>query len=221
MAILLQATRHPDIADSLPVALIGAGLPNLPGEMSKASTYSERLNWVQVDSLPAPACVDAVRTPAEEFEVIWTDAAVDKIVELSTGYPFFIQLYAREAWDGAGRPSGRPGTVIDVDQVIDAAPRVRQQLDQGLYAARYQRATPRQRAYLRAVASLGDDVVQVGEVAKILGEKLSALSQQRDQLIKNGLIHSPGYGQIEFSVPGFAEYVRRVGGLEQEDEVLF
>jgi hypothetical protein len=219
MAVLLQTTRHPDVADRLPVALIAAGLPYLPGEMSKASTYSERLNWIAVDNLSRLAVIDAVRVPAEEYEVTWTDTALAKIVELSKGYPFFVQLYASETWDGAGRPSDRPGTIIDVDAVIDAVPRVQERLDQGLYAARYQRATQKQRAYLRAVASLGDGTVSVGEVAQILGEKLSALSPQRDQLIKNGLIHSPGYGQIEFSVPGFADYVRRVGALEIDDEL--
>lgn len=211
MAALVEALGSVGASDGLPVVLVGAGLPHLPTELSKACTWAERLRYESVGRLPAQAARRALVEPAAELDVTYSPAAADLLLNEADGYPFFIQLYASETWRAAGLPSERPGTVIDVDAVASAVPEVKRILASGMYSARYERASMGEREYLLVMARLAsrseDGVASSGAIARELGRAMSALSPTRDSLIRKGIIYSPVKGRLEFSVPGFGAYV--------------
>jgi len=200
------------------IVLIGAGLPYLPSEMSKANTYAERFRYEAIDSLRDSEVRLAITGPAELEGVTWESAAVERVVALSFGYPYFVQLYASEAWITAGDATSV--TAAHVDSAMDA---VQRQLDAGLYAARYDRLSDTEREYVHAMVRAmriehSDLLVEVparservgsGEVAAGLGKTINAVAPTRDRVIRKGVIHSPQFGLLEFSVPGFANYVGR------------
>jgi hypothetical protein len=153
--------------------------------------------------------------------VMWDEDALTEVVELADGYPFFLQLYASEAWTEASR-SGPFGSITK-QHVDRAVPAVRRLLEHGMYGGRYEQTTATQRDYLYAMVDLmnldPDDTVQTkrvrsGDIARKLGRPISAVAPTRDALIRAGLIHSPSYGELELSIPGFAQYLdlRRVEG---------
>jgi hypothetical protein len=202
---LLQSLEADQDEDSR-VLLLGAGLPHTPGVLARARTYAERFRYEPLDDLARSEAIRAVTEPADELGVRWEPDAVERLVEVAKGYPYFLQLYASEAWAAA---SGRPA--IRVADLERAEERVLRLLDNGLYAARYQRASAGERAYLEAMASLMEPEGRVGSgaVAAALGKSLGDLAPVRDRLIRKGVIHSPATGVLVFSVPGFADYVRR------------
>ena len=200
------------------IVLIGAGLPYLPSEMSKANTYAERFRYEAIDSLRDSEVRLAITGPAELEGVSWESAAVERVVALSFGYPYFVQLFASEAWITAGDATSV--TASHVDSAMDA---VQRQLDAGLYAARYDRLSDTEREYVHAMVQAmrieqSDQLVAVptrservgsGDVAAGLGKSINAVAPTRDRVIRKGVIHSPQFGLLEFSVPGFANYVSR------------
>lgn len=204
LSILIQASQA---VLELPVALIGAGLPYLPAELSKANTYAERFRYEVIDALAEPDARAVVVEPAADLGVSVEDDAVTEILARSKGYPYFLQLYSAMAWEEAGFPS-RGGTV-SLGHLQAALPAIERRIDNGLYAARYDRATPIERSYLKAMAFLGDDRIVSGDVARHLGRPSTGVGPIRDRLIRKGLIHSPANNVLDFSVPGFAAYVRR------------
>ena len=210
LAVLVQALSA--IKDS-PIVLIGAGLPHLSSEMSKANTYAERFRYEEIDSLTDADARHAVFDPAFDQGVIWDDLALDMLVREAEGYPYFVQLYASETWVRAGDEPR-----VTAGHVLAAESSVRRQLDVGLYAARYDRLSDREREYVDGMVEVmtraGTDAgrgrrVSSGEVAAVLGKTLNAVGQARDRVIRKGIVHSPQFGMLEFSVPGFADYVRR------------
>jgi len=215
MAALVDATGS---VAPLPVLLIGAGLPYLPTELSAACTWAERLRYESLGRLGSGAARRAVVEPAARFGVTYSEEALHLLLSEADGYPFFLQLYANETWRAAGTPSDAPGTEIGLDEVASAVPEVKRILADGIYSARYGRASEKERGYLEAMARLQaqgataptggpGQAVRSGEVAKALQRDLSSLSPIRDSLIKKGLVHSPATGLLEFSVPGFGTYV--------------
>ena len=136
-------------------------------------------------------------------------ATIDRLVTLADGFPYFLQLYASETCIAAGAPSDRPGFVIEPRHLNVAIPEVQRRLDAGLYRSRFERASKSEQEYLEAMAALGDSSIGSGEVAKLLGKSLAQLSTTRDRLIAKGIIHSPSQGRLDFSAPGFGDYVRR------------
>ena len=203
---LLQALESNVDADAR-VLLIGAGLPITPAELSKARTYAERFRYERLDDLSAADARLALVEPAERLHVRWEDPALERVISLAKGYPYFLQLYASETWLVAGT-SPQAITLADVKQ---AEPRVARQLEAGLYATRYDRASQRERDYLQAMAALMSDGERVrsGAVAQRLSTQLSNLSPIRDRLIQKGVIYAPESGLLAFSVPGFRDYVIR------------
>jgi hypothetical protein len=207
---LLQALEADETEDSR-VLMLAAGLPTTPIELSKARTYAERFRYEPLDDLTNADARRAVAEAAERENVEWDADALDRVVELARGYPFFLQLYASETWDVAAAGS-QPLERIAVGRVHEAEPRVARRLDNGLYATRYGRSSEAERQYLHAVATLmatDGATVRSGDVARMLGRSLSELSQVRDRLIRKGVIHAPTVGLLTFSVPGFREYVNR------------
>ncbi|MGH9298810.1 MAG: AAA family ATPase [Acidimicrobiales bacterium] len=208
MAALIDAAGA---VNTLPVLLIGAGLPHLPAELAAACTWAERLRYESLGMLSDQAVRRAVNEVADLFGVSFSEDALNLVITEAEGYPYFVQLFASEGWRAAGSPSDRPGTVIGLDHVASAVPAVKRQLAAGMFPARYAKATPAEREYLRAMAHLQaadpSSGVRSGDIAGALGKSLQALSPHRDGLIKKGIVFSPSKGVLEFSAPGFAAYV--------------
>ncbi len=186
-----------------PLIVVGAGLPHLPSVLSASKSYSERLfRYVRIDRLERGAADLALLAPAEREEVTFEPAALDALYQAADGYPYFVQAYGKVTWDVA---TGSPVTAKDVGV---AAPEAEGELAVGFFGSRYERATPAEREYMRAMAALGDDPVPTSAVADELGRKPSSLSPARDGLIKKGLIYSSERGVIAFTVPHFGKFLR-------------
>lgn len=186
-----------------PLIVVGAGLPHLPAVLSAGKSYSERLfRYARIDRLDREATDFALLAPAEREDVTFTEEALDALYGAADGYPYFVQAYAKVVWDVA------PGTPITVDDIRVAAPEAESELAVGFFGSRYERATPAERDYMRAMAVLGDDPVPTASVADELGRKPSSLSPARDGLIKKGLIYSAERGMVAFTVPHFGRFLR-------------
>jgi hypothetical protein len=208
-ASALCAAFHEISQQGLPVVLVGAGLPHVPTTLSASKSYSERLfRYVAVGRLDRPAADRALVSPALEEGAEFTADALDALYATTDGYPYFVQAYGKVVWDVA------PGPRITVEDVAVAAPMARADLGVGFFGSRYERATPAERDYLQAMATLatalpeGDGAVATSEVARVLGRKPASLSPARDALLKKGLVYSAERGSIAFTVPHFAAYLR-------------
>ncbi|MCE5287951.1 MAG: AAA family ATPase [Nocardiaceae bacterium] len=192
--------------NGLPLIVVGAGLPHLPALLSAQKSYSERLfSYHRIDRLDRKSFDQALILPAEREDVKFTDEALDLLYQAADGYPFFVQAYGKATWDEA---ADSPITARDVKV---AAPIAEEELAVGFFGSRYERATPAEREYMRAMADLsGDDgPVSTANIAKHLGRKPASVSPARDGLIKKGLIYSAERGTIGFTVPHFGKYLRR------------
>ena len=200
-----------------PLIVVGAGLPHLPAVLSAAKSYSERLfRYQRIDRLDRIAADQALCAPAEREEVEYEQKALDLLYEKSGGYPYFVQAYGKATWDHAPRS---PVTAADVRV---AAPEAEAELAVGFFGSRFERATPAEREYMRAMATLSlvegevdgggrddmDAAVPTAEIARALGRKPASLSPARDALIKKGLIYSGERGTVAFTVPHFGRYLR-------------
>ena len=199
-----------DLRDRLPFAFIGAGLPHLPSYIAKAATYTERFRYEPTDNLHDQEARAAVLEPAAAEDVSWDQDALAKVVTAAAGYPYFLQLFAFEAWEAASR-AGRHETIVLAD-VEAGEPVAQRQIEAGIYGARFDGATETERRYLFAMSDLMSaegDRVRSGEIARALSRQLSAVSPTRDALIRKGIIHAPEHGLLAFSIPGFQQYVAR------------
>lgn len=207
----LIAAVHRASQKSWPIAVIGAGLPTLPSQLVEAKSYAERLfSYRHLGKLDREAAAEAIVLPASEANVDYQQRALACILDLSEGYPYFLQEWGKGVWDAAAES---PITAADVEA---ARPFVQEELDEQFFAVRLERATPAERRYLAAVADLGDGPQATGEVATQLGYTSTAgASVLRQDLIAKGLIYSPRYGQVDFTVPHFASFMRRRQPPEQ------
>jgi hypothetical protein len=205
----LCASCHELSQQGLPLVIVGAGLPHLPAVLSASKSYSERLfRYVRIDRLDRAAADQALEAPAAEEDVSFENAALEALYAATEGYPYFVQAYGKVTWDHALRS---PVTVADV---LVASPEAEAELAVGFFGSRYERATPAERDYLRAMAALSettDGAVPTGDVAVHLERKPSSLSPARDSLIKKGLVYSAERGTIAFTVPHFGTYLRKHG----------
>jgi hypothetical protein len=189
---------------SLPVVLVGAGLPQLPGLAGEAKSYAERLfDFPMIGSLSNADAKAAIAIPAQDRAAEFTDDALELIVAESRGYPYFLQEWGYHVWNNS------EGASITVDDVTSVRPLVVDQLDRNFFLVRADRLTPRERDYLRAMAELGSGPHRSGDVAAMLGVKVESVAPRRSQLISKGLIFSPAHGDTAFTVPLFDEYLRR------------
>lgn len=193
--------------DAAPLIVVGAGLPHLPAVLSASKSYSERLfGYHRIDRLDPDAAAHALLVPAEREQVEFTEDALAELYRQADGYPYFVQAYGKATWDQA------PASPITATDVTVAAPTAEEELAVGFFGSRYERATPAEREYMRAMADLsGDDgPVATSAVAEELRRKPASLSPARDGLIKKGLIYSAARGTIGFTVPHFGRYLRSV-----------
>lgn len=207
----LCAACHEISQSGLPVLIVGAGLPHVPAVLSASKSYSERLfRFARIDRLPRAEADRALVTPADEEGAAYEPEALEAMYAVTGGYPYFIQAYGKVVWDAA---TASPITAADVQM---AAPIAEAELAVGFFGSRFDRATPGEREYLRAMADAAltlDDLddtesVPTSEVALVLGRKPQSLSPARDALLKKGLIYSGERGRIAFTVPHFGQYLR-------------
>lgn len=205
----LCAACHELSQQGLPLVVVGAGLPHLPAVLSASKSYSERLfRYLRIDRLDRSAADQALVAPAADEGVAFDRAALDALYAATDGYPYFVQAYGKVTWDNA------PSSPVTGGDVLVASPEAEAELAVGFFGSRYERATPAERDYLRAIAALseaGDGAVPTADVANHLGRKPSSLSPARDSLIKKGLVYSAERGTIAFTVPHFGEYLRKHG----------
>lgn len=202
----LCAACHELSQSGAPFVVVGAGLPHLPAVLSASKSYSERLfRYVRIDRLDRADADQAVVAPVSREDASITDEALDALFDAAGGYPYFIQAYGKAAWDAA------PSDPITAEDVGVAAPEAEAELAVGFFGSRYERATPSEREYLRAMAELtkgkSDEGAATADIASHLGRKPSSLSPARDSLIKKGLIYSAERGRIAFTVPHFGRYL--------------
>jgi hypothetical protein len=204
----LCAACHELSQTGAPLMVVGAGLPHLPSVLSASKSYSERLfRYVRIDRLDPDGVERALLAPAEREGATWAPDALAAMDATSGGYPYFVQAYGKAAWDHA------PGSPITAADVEVAAPEAEAELAVGFFGSRYERATPAEREYLRAMAGLitepvPDVAVSTTDVAVVLGRKPSSLSPARDALIKKGLVYSAERGTLAFTVPHFGRWLR-------------
>ncbi len=203
----LCAAAHEISQQRLPLIIVGAGLPHLPAVLSASKSYSERLfSYSRIDRLSREAADLALQAPAAEEDAEYTDEALAALYEVTGGYPYFIQAYGKSVWDTA------PASPITAADVAVAVPDAEEELAVGFFGSRFERATPAEREYLRAMAECGEadgsEAVSTAAVADHLGRKAQSLSPARDALLKKGLVYSAERGKVSFTVPHFGKYLR-------------
>lgn len=204
LAALITAL-HRCAQRQLPVALVGAGLPQLRGRTGRAKSYAERLfDFPSVDALAPPDAERAIRKPALDEGVDYEAGAVAQILRETKGYPYFLQEWGKHAWDVASASPIREADVKVASRSAIAA------LDEGFFRVRFDRLNPSERRYLRAMAELGPGPHRSGDIAACLNRPVNTLGPVRAQLISKGMIWSPSHGDTAFTVPLFDEFMRRV-----------
>lgn len=191
--------------DGLPVLVAAAGLPSVLGLLGEAASYSERLfEFRVIHGLRPEDAREALETPAEAAGVRFQREAVDRIVELTSGYPYFLQELGREVWDTAAGPE-----VITLEEVEAAAPNALARLDDGFFRVRFDRAPAEDRALLFAMASLGAGPYPEKDIRAASGLRASDFDSRLDSLVRIGLCVSPRHGEVDFTVPLFDRFLRR------------
>jgi AAA ATPase domain len=203
LAALISAI-HRTVQLSLPVILVGAGLPQLPGLAGNAKSYAERLfDFPHVGSLDSEDARAVLVLPAEAQGVALTDEALDMLLDVTQGYPYFLQEWGYHVWNAA------PKSPITLDDVRLAAPDVQRQLDRNFFLVRMDRLTPAEKHYLGAMAELGAGPHRSGDIAARLGVKVESVAPRRSALIQKGMVYSPAHGDTAFTVPMFDDFLRR------------
>ncbi len=203
LAALITAL-HRCAQRQLPITLIGAGLPQLPGRMGRAKSYAERLfDFPVVGPLDDAAARVALIKPAQARGVSYTEPALKEVINQTRGYPYFLQEWGKHAWDSA---ADSPIALEDVRAALKSATAA---LDESFFRVRYDRLTPGEKTYLRAMAELGPGPHRSGDIAEVMQRAVTALAPTRGKLITKGMIWSPNHGDTAFTAPLFDEFMRR------------
>jgi len=203
-AALIMAL-HKCAQNQLPVILIGAGLPQLVGQAGRAKSYAERLfEYPTIGPLKAEAAIAALEIPATKHDVRFEKDALNEILLQTKCYPYFLQEWGKHSWQCAKQS---PVTLEDVKRATTLAIL---ELDASFFRVRFDRLTPSEKRYLRAMAELVDDSRRSGDIAAILNKDVHTVAPTRAQLINKGMIYSPAHGDNSFTVPLFDGYMKRV-----------
>jgi AAA+ ATPase superfamily predicted ATPase len=201
----LVSALHRMSQEGRPVAMIGAGLPQLLGQLGEAKSYAERLfEYVEIGRLDPAAARSALVKPAEDAGASYTEDAVEAIIEETGRYPYFLQEWGKHAWDLADRP---PITRADVARASRSAIAA---LDASFFRVRFDRLSPAEKRYLRAMAELGAGAHRSGDIAEVLKRPVTAVAPTRTSLIRKGMIYSLAHGDTAFTVPLFDSFMRRI-----------
>ncbi len=204
LAALITAL-HRIAQQSLPVILIGAGLPQLRGRLGRAKSYAERMfHFPEIGPLPSEAAQLAIAKPVSDAGAQIGSDALDLIVEKTRGYPYLVQEWGKHSWDAAA------ASPITREDVVSASKGAIASLDEGFFGVRFDRLTPAEKRYLRAMAELGPGPLRSGDIALQLKRPVTSLGPIRNNLIAKGMIWSPSHGDTAFTVPLFDEFMRRI-----------
>ena len=188
----------------LPVVLLAAGLPVLPGLAGDSKSYAERLfAFPDVGALSEEDSAKAVSEPALANGVVVEAKALAEIHRLTKGYPYFLQEWGYQTWNLA------EASPITIEAVQVATGAVIPRLDQNFFRVRFDRLTPGEKNFLRAMAEMGPGAHRTGDIAAALGVKVTSIGPVRSKLIKKGMIYSPAYGDMAFTVPLFDDFMKR------------
>jgi hypothetical protein len=201
----LISALHRCSQSQMPITVVGAGLPQLRGMAGNAKSYAERLfDFPTVGPLNDDEAELAIVKPANDQNVDYTPEAVEAIIARTKGYPYFLQEWGKHAWDRAGQS---PITLADVESASNSAIAA---LDESFFRVRFDRLTPSERTYLRAMSDLGPGPHRSGDIAERLRRSVSSLGPVRSSLIVKGMIWSPSHGDTAFTVPLFDEFMKRI-----------
>lgn len=190
---------------NLPVMLVGAGLPQLRGQTGRAKSYAERLfDFPEVGPLSLEAAERALAKPIRDEEADVTQEALSSIVSVTERYAYFLQEWGKHAWDAAD------DSPIQADDVDAAQSTVIAALDASFFGVRFNRLTPSEKRYLRAMAQLGPGPHRSGDIAHVLRRKVTSLAPVRSGLIAKGMVWSPSHGDTAFTVPLFDQFMCRI-----------
>jgi hypothetical protein len=204
LAALITAL-HRCAQAKLPITVIGAGLPQLLARAGDAKSYSERLfDFPMIGPLSLADASLAITRPAEALNVAVVPEAIEEIYKDTEGYPYFLQMWSKYSWDVA---TTSPITRADVKR---ARSLTEADLDESFFKTRFERCTPSERRYLRAMASLGAGPHRSGDIATALGRSINTLGMVRSSLINKGMVWSPSHGDTAFTVPLFDQFMIRV-----------
>lgn len=188
----------------LPLVLLGAGLPILPGLAGESKSYAERLfSFPDIGALSESDANKALQDPVMEYQVTFEQKALQEIFNLTQGYPYFLQEWGYQAWNRA------EASPIDLTVVQNASELVIQRLDENFFRVRFNRLTPGEKRFLRTMSHLGSGPQRTSDIADIMKVKISSLGPTRANLIKKGMIYSPSHGDMAFTVPLFDEFMQR------------
>ena len=201
----LIAALHRAGQRQLPITMIGAGLPQLLGQMGDAKSYAERLfEFVRVGPLDPAAATAALRLPVEREGEAIDDGTIAAILADTQGYPYFLQEWGKHCWDAAASSPISAGDVAGARELAVA------ELDGSFFRVRFDRLTPKEKRYLRAMAELGPGPHRSGDIAAEMAGQVTSLAPTRNSLIAKGMLFSPGHGDTAFTVPLFDSFMRRV-----------
>jgi hypothetical protein len=204
LAALIMAL-HNSSQTQLPVTLVAAGLPQLLGRTEKAKSYAERLfEFVSIDRLDTAAATAALRIPAQKEGVVFGEDAISEILRRTLCYPYFLQEWGRHSWNVAEK------SPIQFEDALIANDRAIAELDASFFRVRFDRLTPSEKRYMRAMAELGPGPHRSGDVAELLHRKVTAVAPTRSALIAKGMIYSPSHGDTAFTVPLFDGFMKRI-----------
>jgi AAA ATPase domain len=203
LASLITAL-HACAQKQLPISLVGAGLPQLVGNVGKAKSYAERLfEFPVIGPLSEQAATEALQRPVAGHNVAFTSQAIDEILTQTKGYPYFLQEWGSHSWAVA------PASPISKDDALLATQLAITQLDASFFRVRFDRCTPMEKNYMRAMAEIGSPAPRSGDIAAAMKKEVNQLGPLRQSLITKGMIYSPAHGDTAFTVPLFAEYMKR------------
>jgi hypothetical protein len=209
LAALISAL-HACAQKRLPVAMVGAGLPQLVGNVGRAKSYAERLfDFPVIGALPDQAATEALQRPVELHQVVFTEEAIKEILKQTQGYPYFLQEWGSMCWSVASTK------VISKEDADTATTLAILQLDTSFFRVRFDRCTPMEKNYLRAMAEINVLAPRSGDIAAAMKKEVNQLGPLRKSLISKGMIYSPAHGDTAFTVPLFADYMKRIIKLEK------
>lgn len=189
---------------NLPLIVIGAGLPQIRALAGNSKSYAERLfHFPDIGALKTLDAVEAIQEPAKSEGARFEDRAIDHILKITERYPYFLQQWGYVAWNISQTSIITEETAKRADALAIA------ELDKSFFQMRFERCTPSEKRYMRALAEFGAGKQRSGEIADLLGVKVQSVAPTRSALIKKGMIYSPAHGDTEFTVPLFDQYMRR------------
>ncbi|MFC4102929.1 AAA family ATPase [Paenibacillus xanthanilyticus] len=198
------AASHRISQRNLPVVTICAGLPQILAVSGDAKSYAERLfEFIPIENLDSKNAEKAIAGPAESKGVTFNSDALQEVISITEGYPYFIQELGKQAWDVAEQ------SPIILSDITGAKGMFEDSLDQSFFKVRLDRATEAEKKFMKTMAEIGKGPYKVADIASKMGRPAKSLGPTRAKLVNKGFIYPPAYGLIDFSVPQFDVFLRR------------